>query len=95
MEFITEVFYWSIKDEITFDDIMEVLDTLRNEGIEISQVNSYDLDTFIVYEILRRSSYQDFKNRFFKYIFYEATQWKKDIFIKKLTSNQEKKWRFI
>ena len=24
-------FYWSIKDEITFDDIMEVLDTLKSE----------------------------------------------------------------
>lgn len=62
-------FYWSIKDVITFDNIMEVLDTLRNEGIEISQVNSCDLDTYIIREILRHSSYQDFKNRFFKYIF--------------------------
>lgn len=61
-------FCWSIKDVITFDDIMEILDTLKNEGIEISQVNSCDLDTFIVYEILTHSNYQDFKNRYFKYI---------------------------
>lgn len=61
-------FYWSIKDEITFDDIMEVLDTLKNEGIDISQIDGNDLDSFIVLEILRHSSYQDFKNRFFKYI---------------------------
>lgn len=62
-------FYWSIKDEITFDDIMEVLDTLKNEGIEISQIDGSNLDRFIVYEILRHSSYQEFKNRYFKYIF--------------------------
>lgn len=62
-------FYWSIKDEITFDDIMEVLDVLKNEGLEVSQVNSCDLDAFIIWQILTHSSYQDFKNRFFKYIF--------------------------
>lgn len=62
-------FHWNIKNEITFDDIMEVLDALKNEGIEISQIGGSDLDDFIVYEILRHSSYQDFKNRFFKYIF--------------------------
>ena len=61
-------FYWSIKDKITFDDIIEVLDTLKNEGIDISQIDGNDLDSFIVLEILRHSSYQDFKNRFFKYI---------------------------
>lgn|GEM_PF-6726793 len=62
-------FYWSIKDVITFDDIMEVLDTLRNEGIEISKIDGSDLDTFIIWQILTHSSYQDFKNRFFEYIF--------------------------
>ena len=61
-------FSWNIKNEITFDDIMEVLDALKNEGLDISQINRIDLDGFIVLEILRHSSYQDFKNRFFKYI---------------------------
>lgn len=62
-------FYWGIKDVIIFDDIMEVLDALRNEGLEVSQVNSCDLDAFIIWQILSHSSYQDFKNRFFEYIF--------------------------
>lgn len=62
-------FYWSIKDEITFDDIMEVLDTLRSEGLNVSEIDGNDLDTFIVYKILSRSSYQEFKNRYFKYIY--------------------------
>ena len=62
-------FYWSIKDEITFDDIMEILDTLRNEGFNVSEIDGNDLDTFIVYEILSHSNYQDFKNRYFKYIY--------------------------
>lgn len=37
-------FYWSIKDEITFDDIMEVLDALRSDLI-------YYLDNATIEEI--------------------------------------------
>lgn len=62
-------FYWSIKDVITFDDIIEVLDTLKNEGLNVSEIDGSDLDAFIIYEILSHSNYQDFKNRYFKYIY--------------------------
>ena len=62
-------FSYDIKDVITMDDIIEVIREMQLNGVNISNFSNLEMENYIIFEILRLSNYQDFKNRFFKYIF--------------------------
>lgn len=62
-------FSYDIKDVITMDDIIEVIREMQLNGVNISNFSNFEMENYIIFEILRLSNYQDFKNRFFEYIF--------------------------
>ena len=62
-------FSYDIKNVITMDDIIEVIREMQLNGVNISNFSNFEMENYIIFEILRLSNYQDFKNRFFEYIF--------------------------
>lgn len=62
-------FIYDIKNVITMDDIIKVIKEMQFNDINISNLSDFQIENYIIFEILRLSSYQDFKNRFLEYIF--------------------------
>ena len=61
-------FYYSIKKVLQYDEIIEAVVELNNNGIDLLKLSETEQDDVIVYEVLKQSNYQDFKNRFLDYI---------------------------
>lgn len=57
------------KDNYTKKEIKAIKKDLQLNGVNISNFSNFEMENYIIFEILRLSNYQDFKNRFFEYIF--------------------------
>lgn len=58
----------NVKNIITFDEIVEKILILNENIQDFKSVKLEHLNYFIISEVIEKSSYQDFKNRFLEYI---------------------------
>lgn len=61
-------YYYSIKQEITFDETMQAIQELNAQGIYLSKFNEVQQDNIVLTEIIRDMNYQEFKRRISKHI---------------------------
>lgn len=63
--------YWcSIKDIFSFDEIIEAVIELENMGIRLDDLTETEQDEYLITEIIKMQSYQEFKNKTLNYIFH-------------------------
>lgn len=63
-------YYCSIKDIFTFDEIIEAVIELENMGIRLDDFTEEVQDEYLITEIIKMQSYQEFKNKTLNYIFH-------------------------
>lgn len=63
-------YYCSIKDIFSFDEIIEAVIELENMGIRLDDLSEAVQDDYLITEIIKMQSYQEFKNKTLNYIFH-------------------------
>lgn len=63
-------YYCSIKDIFSFDEIIEAVIELENMGIILDNFTEKEQDDYLITEIIKMQSYQEFKNKTLNYIFH-------------------------
>ena len=58
----------NVKNIITFDEIVEKILILNENIQDFKSIKLEHLNYFIISEVIEKSNYQNFKNRFFDYI---------------------------
>lgn len=58
----------SIKDIFSFDEIIEAVIELENMGIRLDDLTEAVQDEYLITEIIKMQSYQEFKNKTLNYI---------------------------
>lgn len=63
-------YYCSIKDIFSFDETIEAVIELENMGIRLDDLSEAVQDEYLITEIIKMQSYQEFKNKTLNYIFH-------------------------